>query len=119
PGLEIDLLRMLEAATHDSTVQCLIALCGLCGLRISEARSLKATDIDLQRMTITVRGKGDRFRDVPISSNAWRYMVTRFLLSISDPQKPLIAIPDRQAREAITSAAKRANISRRVSSHDL
>lgn len=119
PGLEVDLLKMLEASAYSNMVQCLIALCGLCGLRISEARSLKVTDIDLQRMTITVRGKGDRFREVPISPNAWRFMCTRVILANAEPQGLLVTIPDRQAREAITVAAQRARVSRRVSSHDL
>lgn len=119
PGLESDLLRMLETAAYSSMIQCLIALCGLCGLRISEARSLKVSDIDIQRMMITVRGKGDRFRDVPISPNAWKYMCIRVVMSSTEPQGLLVTIPDRQAREAITIAGQRARISRRVSSHDL
>ena len=40
-----------------------------CGLRISEALNLKATDIDSKRMVVIVRsGKGNKDRHIPLPS---------------------------------------------------
>jgi site-specific recombinase XerD len=48
------------------------------GLRVAETAALKIEDINLQRRTLIVRGKGDRDRMVPISIIA-RDMLTLYL----------------------------------------
>ena len=61
----------LIAVAHIERHKALIALCGLCGCRIGEALSIKPCDFDLTEMLLTIRGKGDKTRIVPISTAAW------------------------------------------------
>ncbi len=57
------------------------------GLRISEALNLKICDIDLNQNTISVLGKGNKPRIVPLGNNALKYInliISTFKLSNKD-----------------------------------
>ena len=98
----------------------LIALCGLCGLRIAEALGVKPSHIDIDSMDLTVRGKGDKTRIVPISPEAWEAMqeaVLRAYITGGDPE--IVGFKDRHARAVVTRLGQRAGLVRRVASHDL
>lgn len=64
---EEELKRLLEEARRRGFYHyALVALCGLCGLRVSEALELRWGDIDFEGGYITVRaGKGAKGRRVP------------------------------------------------------
>jgi integrase/recombinase XerD len=64
-----------------------------CGLRISEAISLRVTDVDLDNCLMTVIGKGDRERIIPFSLELRRrlYLHTRDMKS---PHTPLFHTRD-------------------------
>lgn len=125
PDLAHSLRRMMdEARTNEE--RALISLTGLCGCRISEARSIHPTrDIDMRNMILTIRGKGDKVRRVPISKEAWKYMILRvsevmqLTGGMPDVNTRLVRISDRHARHIITKLGHDAGIPRQVSSHDL
>lgn len=113
------ILRLIRA-TNDSTVQTLIALCGLGGLRIKEALSCSIHNIDLARMMLMVRGKGDVSREVPISKDAWQYIGPVYTKNwLAQSIMPLVPLSDSTARRTITKLGVAAGLERAISSHDL
>ncbi len=95
------------------------------GLRISEALALELSDIDSERMVITVRhGKGDADRQVTLSEvllKALRrywcvYAPPSCLFPGKDPEKPLTVST---IQRALKAARHRAGIRKRASAHTL
>lgn len=98
----------------------LIVLCGLLGLRISEALSIRASSIDPHTKNLVVRGKGDKTRKVPISDQAWEgWLYDAYVTSYVHDDRPFVNIGNRSARRTVTSLGRRAGLSRRIASHDL
>lgn len=114
----LGLVRMIAEAKNCEQ-SALVGLCGLAGLRISEARSITTDSFDFHRMTLTVRGKGDKTRTIPLSERAWEAMSSAWVRAYDKPDKKLISYSDRVARKAVTGMARRAELSRPVASHDL
>lgn len=110
--------RMIAYSTSDRHAA-LIALCGMCGLRISEALNVRASHFDLTDMTLTIVGKGDKERVVPVSNGAWEIVQVPVTRSFLNHDAPVIGLRDRHARAIVTRLAVQAGICRRVSSHDL
>lgn len=110
---------MIQVATLDKH-KCLVGLCGLAGLRVSEARSIRPSNIDLSRRVLTVRGKGDKTRQVPISDELWDILFHRVMDVFGEGQDgPLVDMKDRFSRALITDLGVRAGLRRAVASHDL
>lgn len=109
-------LRML-ALTKTPTQAALVAFTGLLGLRVGEARSVTAANVNEPERTLTVRGKGDRSRTIPISTHAWDALQPALRLATAG--RPIVDLPDRTARNALTSLGKEAGLARRISSHDM
>ena len=101
------------------------------GLRVSEVCSLKVSDIDSQRMALTIeQGKGSKDRYAMLSPVLlerlrvwWQYARTQgkmleggWLFPGLDPIDPL---SHKQLNRAIHAAAEAANIDKRVSMHTL
>ena len=105
-------------STQNAYLRALFALEGLLGLRISEALSMKPEHFDIENMSMTVRGKGDKTRIVPISTTAWLYIDPAYTLARQQGGK-LVKMSDRGARLAITRTANELGFSKKVSSHDL
>lgn len=108
--------RMIEAAdTEDMKV--LIALCGFAGLRIHEALSIDPARVNLRDREMSVLGKGEKWRAVPVSDELARIIgptvVRRF------GESTLVVMADRVARERITRLGERAGLRDTVSSHRL
>jgi site-specific recombinase XerD len=111
--------RLIDAAKLEKH-QVLIVLCGMCGCRVSEALSIRPSDIDIPNMVLTIRGKGDKTRFVPISETAWLIIqnsIVRRMIEGSD--EVLVPMYERHARKVITELGVRAQLSRHISSHDL
>lgn len=98
-------------------------------LRISEALALKPADVDLDEGTIRVlRGKGRKARTVGIDDGALlyieRWLARRAALGLS-PRRPLFSKLDgslwsaQAVREALSYAAAKAGITKRVHPHGL
>lgn len=115
-----DLKRILAVASNDDQ-RVLVALLGLCGLRISEARGIGPSNFNLTSdpRTLTVFGKGDKQRVIPITNTAWDILCTTVTKAWIDKRPTLLVYSDRGARELITTLGLRAKISRPISSHDL
>ena len=113
-------LDMLYLCTN-SEQQCLVSLCGLMGLRVSEARSVIPQNFNLVDETLTVEGKGNKTRTLPVTRAAWKWIEPAYLNAYSSELGPetLIGYSDRGARVLIARLGKKAALVRGISSHDL
>jgi len=110
---------MIEVARTDEQ-RALVALCGFAGLRIGEALNTTADWIDVPEQLITVRGKGDKTRTVPMSDRCWRNVASTYIMAVSTHRDaPLIHYKDSGARSLIRVLGRKAGLQRDVSSHDL
>ena len=110
---------MIEAAESPAE-RALVALTGLCALRVSEARSVKCADFDisdLTRVSVTVRGKGDKQRTVPVSARAWEAVQYAFIQAHNSGAY-LVPLSDSGARRAFSRIGRKAGLARPVASHD-
>ncbi len=64
-------VRLILSATENLKYRAILVTIYAAGLRVSEVVQLKMADIDSQRMTIRVRGKGDQDRYTLLGKNAW------------------------------------------------
>lgn len=111
-------LRLIDLAKN-AEQKALVALCGLAGLRIGEALNSCTQHFDLHDMMLTIRGKGDKSRVVPVSTACWGAISTAFVDASLRADTHLIRYQDRSARKAITTLGIKAGMSRTISSHDL
>lgn len=110
--------RMIQVAPTEKQ-RALVALCGLCGLRVAEALCVKPSHFDLQELTLHVYGKGSKERIVPVSGLAWSVLQQPVTRAWVAGDVPVIPLKDRAARQTITSLGLRAGLRRHVASHDL
>jgi site-specific recombinase XerD len=110
--------RMIEVARNNEQ-KALVGLCGFAGLRVGEALSVTTKSFDLNEMLLTVRGKGDKTRVVPVSTRAWSSVSSAFVEAMGSPTQRLVNYQDRSARKCITSLGRHAKLAREISSHDL
>jgi integrase/recombinase XerD len=114
PNLMDDVRAMLAVAKREARVA--IALCGFAGLRVDEARNLKLDDVDFHGLMITVHGKGEKTRYVPLAPELYEILSQH---RHQHGQDNFITMTDRGVRAAITRAGLAAGIGRPVASHDL
>lgn len=112
-------VRAMIAAANNERHKALIALCGLCGLRIAEALAVRPSHFNLDDMLLEVRGKGDKTRMVPVSTEAWEVMQSAVTRAFCNGDQLVVGLKDRYARALVTELGERANLKRPVSSHDL
>jgi site-specific recombinase XerD len=110
------ILRMAFVAQGNEQ-KALVALCGMAGLRVSEACNVKHDDFDLEEMQLLVRGKGSKERIVPLGPEAWAFLKDGYE-AVPGPVN-LIGFNHDWARKLINHIGYRAGLSRQVSSHDL
>lgn len=115
----IEGVRRLLRATSNERQRALIALCGLCGLRIAEALACRASWFDVESMVITVVGKGEKTRRVPISPEAWDVLHKPVIRAFVNGDAEVVGLKDRFARRIITDLGVKASLRRRISSQDL
>lgn len=114
-----DGMRRMIQYTKNVEQQALIALGGFVGCRISESLAATTDWFNVESNLLTIRGKGDKERTVPLSDEAWTYLAAAFVLAMNKPDKRLISYKDRFARQIVTNLGTRAGIKASVSSHDL
>lgn len=117
-----DVRAMLAMCPRSPKTRVLIGLTALAGLRVNEAVEADVTDIQTRTangeryLVLVVKGKGERVREVPISSELARILGRR------GPGK-LVGLTNDSARNAVTRCAARAGVTGHdggtVSSHDL
>lgn len=111
--------RLIEVATNEHQ-RALVALCGYCGLRVAEAIAVRPSHFNRDERTLTVRGKGDKTRVVPVSNAAWSVLEMAYYRTLlAGDNDTLVGLQDAYARRIITILGKRAGLSRNISSHDL
>jgi site-specific recombinase XerD len=124
--------RMIEVASHCPRDKALILTMYGAGLRVSEAATLKARDIDTPRMLIHVRcGKGNKDRMVKLSATlltalrqAWQARpkgagntpADHVFVRKNAPRQPMHRV---DVLRMVKRVAKRAGITRCVSPHTL
>lgn len=118
PQGKADLTKLLDEAKSDQQ-KALIALLGMCGLRVAEALDLRPQDVDLKKREVKVYGKGSVYRTVEISDAAHEVLFAFVMEAQIERRDKLINYADRSARHVITVLAQRAGIDGRVASHDL
>jgi integrase/recombinase XerD len=119
-----EVAQLLEAAPGPKYKAALSAAYGA-GLRVSEVVSLKASDIDSQRMLIRIeQGKGRKDRYAMLSPQLlellrdwWR--IARPPVWLFPGQNPVNPLTTRQLNRAFHAAAQQAGITKRVSPHTL
>lgn len=116
-GME-GVFRMCEEAANDQH-RALFAMQGLLGMRVSEALSIRPKDIDVANMQVTVRGKGDVTRTIPLSERAWAFIRPATEDAITTQRPRVLGMSDRGARAAVTATGERLGFQRAISSHDL
>jgi len=114
-----DGLRLMIEQTKNYQQAALVSLGGFVGCRISESLSLRPSSFDVQTMNVTIRGKGDKTRVVPVSDEAWLHIQSAWVLAHSGDDGLIVSYKDRFARQIITNLGVRAGLKRSVKSHDL
>lgn len=109
---------MIECS-HTPDLKAIVALQGMCGLRVSEAIGIDPKDYDPVTKRLVVRGKGDKYRVVPVSDEAALYLAPVWLPARLDGGSRITHFSDSNLRRLITVTGRRAKLSQRVSSHNL
>lgn len=110
--------RLIDCARAENQ-RSLIALCGLCGCRVGEALSIRPSHFDMTNMLLTIPGKGEKTRIVPVSNFAWEVLATPVGRAFIEGDREVVGLRDRFARRVITTLGERAGLKRAISSHDL
>ncbi len=89
----------------------------LCGLRGNEAKTLTWENVDLNRGYLTVIGKGNKQRIVPLHDTARRALESlertgKFVFTSPRSGRPIVDV-----RKAIARAAKKAELKRHITPH--
>lgn len=72
--LSIDEVRLILNAARTPQARAFLTTVYSCGLRLQEALNLEVRDIDSERMTIRIRGKGSKQRDVPLPRSTYQVL---------------------------------------------
>lgn len=115
----MEAIRRMIAATENEKHKALVALCGYVGCRVGEAIDVVPSWIDAESMMVTIRGKGDKERTVPITDEAWDILAVPMTRAMLDGGRPIVGIDERFARRKITHLGVLAGLTRKVVSHDL
>jgi site-specific recombinase XerD len=72
--LSIDEVRLILDTARTPQARAFLTTVYSCGLRLQEALNLEVRDIDSERMTIRIRGKGSKQRDVPLPKSTYHVL---------------------------------------------
>jgi integrase/recombinase XerD len=117
-------VERLFSVTHNLKHCCILMTIYSGGLRLGEATNLRACDIDSERMTIRVRGKGDKQRytllgkrTLDILRTYWSvYHPKQWLFPSRQPERPL---SHSSVQRAFKEALRKSGIKKRASVHTL
>ena len=119
PGGASD-VRAMHMHAIDPRERALVLMCGIMGLRIGEAVKIKPSNFDLQRSLLTIVGKGDKTRIVPVPPGALSDLLPVIAKATLDGDQPLVAPwAERQCFKVLRRLGAKAGVSRRVATHDL
>lgn len=115
----IDAIRRMLDKTTNEKHRALVGLCGYAGLRVGEAIAVRPSDVQGETMVLSVRGKGDVTRTVPITPELWEVIAVPTTRALLDGGRPIVGIDERFARRKIKQLGVLAGLKREVASHDL
>lgn len=118
PGLLTDLEALLGVCVSLES-RALVALLGCEGMRLHEALELPVEQIDLDKMSITIWGKGNKVRTIPITMRAFEHLAPQIINARLAGRPNLMTLSDRGSRAMITELGVKARLSRPIASHDL
>lgn len=110
--------QMLDTA-RTAEERAMVALTGLCGARISEARELRVHDIDVMNMTVLLGGKRDKWRLVPMSKMAMLHIVSWMIEVRNMGRVDMFVMCDKTARNWMHRIHDEAGLAGDGASHDL
>ena len=73
--LSIDEVRLILNTASTPQAKAFLTTVYSCGLRLQEALNLEVGDIDSDRMSVRIRGKGSKQRDVPLPKSTYNLLV--------------------------------------------
>jgi integrase/recombinase XerD len=125
-ALLIEELEMLREACKSVRQRAFLEVMYATGCRLSEIRQLNISDINMQAMSTTVIGKGNKEREVYLSPRAF-YHLNKYLNSRKDDcealfvteRKPHRRLTNRSIQDEIWKIAKNAGLRHKVSPHVL
>lgn len=125
-ALTIEELEMLREACSNIRQRMLIEVLYATGCRLSEVYGLNRSDIDQNRMSCKVIGKGNKEREVYFSYKAM-YHLRKYLMSRTDDEPALIVTERKPSRRLTRRGIQRevgiiaaaAGLQKRVSPHTL
>lgn len=106
------------ASTSNPKHKALCALTGLVGLRVDEAVNVEPSHINLHERSVTVCGKGEKTRIVPLSDRVLEIIMPAYRHAAKN-NTTLVDLSQSGARKSIRRHGKRAGLSRPVASHDM
>lgn len=114
----VDGVYSMIASTNNPKHKALCALTGLVGLRVDEAVNVEPSDINLHERSVTVCGKGDKTRIVPLTNRVLEIIMPAYRLAAKNGTT-LVDLTESGARKSIRRHGRRAGLSRDVASHDM
>ena len=122
--LSFEEVKKILPHIYHPTYKMILTLVYSCGLRLSECLNLRPEDIDSSRMLIRIKGKGNKYRNVPLPEHIvqllriyWRRDRPRPLLFPSRKKGGPIA--QTTINYALKDACKKAEITKKVTVHTL
>lgn len=112
--------RMCMTARNDGE-RALFAMQGYVGLRVSEALSAVPSSFNVADpgdIRLTVRGKGDKERELAVSAKAWGYILPAYKAALRR-NRALVELSDKGARNAVTRAGAKLGFKNAITSHSL
>lgn len=112
-------VRAMVEAARTPHYAALVTLCGMMGLRVGEALTIRPSHLkeDREPMIARFMGKGEKIREVPIHDRTYQFLLPRLMHCWRDDLL-LCPVDDRAARRGITRLGERV-LGHPVSSHDL
>ena len=112
-------VAMIEGV-HREDYRALAVLTGLCGLRVSEARKVRPSHVQSVggRILLTVLGKGNKTRTVPLSDKVIMWLIPRLAQCVKEDAL-LVPLSDRATRRAVTKMGRQYLERDTVASHDM
>ena len=114
----IDSVRKMITFAKTPQQRALIGLCGFMGLRVSEAVAVRPSHFNLVDRELSVVGKGNKRRIIPISPEAWEAISPALAAAVST-DATIVRFGESMARKVVTKLGIRADLPRAISSHDL
>lgn len=107
-----EVVSKLVAPHLDTRYYCLLRLLVDCGLRVHEVVKIRLSDIDMEKLLITVTGKGGKTRVVPFSNSTYGAIRAQLVDLNEHGYQGEWLFPGKDARKHLTTNAVRRELRR-------